>query len=76
MWRYDKMKTRVFAKKMILNILFLVLAVVIIFYNAGMYFAHIEGKLSIGWYFISIIVPLIVLIAGYLKVKEFERKEV
>jgi len=74
---YDKMKiSAVFTEKRLLRLLFLALTGVIIFYNTDMYFAHREGKISEVWYLISVILPLIVMIVGYLKIKELERQEV
>ena len=73
---YDKMKiSAVFTEKRLLRLLFLALTGVIIFYNIDMYFAHREGKISEVWYLISVILPLIVMIVGYLKIKELERQE-
>lgn len=65
----------VFTEKRLLSLLFLTLTGVIIFYNIDMYFAHREGKISEGRYLISVILPLIVIIAGYFKIKELERQE-
>lgn len=65
----------VFTEKRLLRLLSLALTGVIIFYNTDMYFAHREGKISEGWYLISVILPLVVLITGYFKIKELERQE-
>jgi len=66
----------IITEKRLLSFLFLDLAAVIIFYNDHMYFAHREGKISEGWYLISVILPLVVLISGYFKIKELERQEI
>jgi len=65
----------VFTENRLLGLLFLALTGVMIFYNTDMYLAHREGKISEGWYLISVILPLVVLISGYFKIKELERQE-
>ena len=53
-------------KEKILIVLGLILAGVIIWYNTSVYYAHKTGRLTEGWYLISLLLPMFVLAINFL----------
>jgi hypothetical protein len=53
-------------KEKFLILLGLILAGMTIWYNISVYYAHKTGRLAEGWYLISLLLPLFVLVANFL----------